>query len=485
MSSTLSTAARPLVVVANRLPVGRAADGTWVPSAGGLVTAMRPVMEEVGGAWIGWDGGAAGVPRRVEGLNVDLHPVALSRAQVQGFYYGFSNRTIWPLFHDLIRTPVIDRRWWRTYQEVNRTFAEAAAGLDLAGEPPLFWIQDYHLMLLPEQVRALHPASPIGFFLHIPFPPPELFARLPWREEIVRGLLASDAVGFHTERYRDNFARSCHRLLRGVALEGDDVVLPEGRRVRTSAHPISIDTDEFSRLARDPETDRELEDLRAQFAGRHVFLGVDRLDYTKGIRHRLQAIEVLLDRNPDLRSRVAFVQIAVPSRDDVKEYRDLRTDVETEVGRINGRFTEPGGDVPVHYLYRGVSKTRLAAYYRLADVMCVTPLKDGMNLVAKEFVTCQDAGQQGGALLLSEFTGAMLEFADDCVPCNPFDVEGLSYRMQASLELEPADRRERIRRMAARVRDNDVFRWVRDELTAVEAGATGRGPAGELREDAS
>ncbi len=471
MPDPTAAPSRPLVVVANRLPVSRDDDGEWRASAGGLVTAMRPVMDEVGGAWIGWDGGAGDVPDRVEGLNVDLHPVPLSNAQVQGFYYGFSNRTIWPLFHDLIRTPVIERRWWRSYQEVNRLFAEAAADLEVTGEPPLFWIQDYHLMLLPEQLRALHPASPIGFFLHIPFPPPELFARLPWREELLRGLLASDAVGFHTERYRDNFVRSCERILTDAELDGPDVVLRDGRRVRTGAHPISIDTDEFAALARDPETDRELADLREQFAGRKVFLGVDRLDYTKGIRHRLQAIELLLERQPDLRDHFAFIQIAVPSRDDVKEYRDLRVSVETEVGRINGRFTEPGGDVPVHYLYRGVPKTSLTAYYRLADVMCVTPLKDGMNLVAKEFVTTQDVGGEAGALLLSEFTGAMLEFSGDAIRCNPFDVEGLSYLMQAALEIDAGQRRDRIERMAARVRTNDVFRWVREELALIEDGA--------------
>jgi trehalose 6-phosphate synthase len=475
MPDTNPPTRRPLVVVANRLPVARQ-NGNWEASAGGLVTAMRPVIDEVGGAWVGWDGGATDVPSRVKALNVDLHPVALSHAQIQGFYYGFSNRTIWPLFHDLIRTPVIDRRWWRTYQEVNRRFAEATAELDVSGQAPLFWIQDYHLMLLPEQIRALHPASPIGFFLHIPFPPPELFARLPWREELLTGLLAADALGFHTERYRTNFARSCHRVLDGVEVDGHDVVLADGRRVRTGAHPISIDTAGFSELALDPDTERELGDLREQFAGRKVFLGVDRLDYTKGIRHRLQAIELLLERNPQLRREFAFVQVAVPSRDDVKEYRDLRTDVETEVGRINGRFTEPGGDVPVHYLYRGVSKTRLAAYYRLADVMCVTPLKDGMNLVAKEFVTCQAAGGEAGALLLSEFTGAILEFPGDAVRCNPFDVEGLSYRMQMSLELDRDSRRAGIERMATRVRDNDVFRWVHDELALIEEGAAASTP---------
>jgi trehalose 6-phosphate synthase len=460
---------RPLVVIANRLPVGRDDEGGWKASAGGLVTALRPVIEETGGAWIGWDDDAEAVPRRVDGLACDLHAVGLSRAQERGHYHGFSNRTIWPLFHDLIEQPVIDRGWWRTYEEVNGIFADATAEVVAEmSEPPLLWVQDYHLMLLPELLRRRFPDSPLGFFLHIPFPPPELVARLPWRNQLLEGLLAADAVGFHTRRYRDNFIESVQQMFRGVSALGDTLALPDGRHVRTVAHPISIDTEEFAELAVSDETEAELAELREQFEGQRVFLGVDRLDYTKGIRHRLQSIELLLERNPDLRSEFSFVQIAVPSRDDVKEYRELRTEVETEVGRINGRFTEPGHDVPVHYLYRGVSREKLAAYYRLADVMCVTPLKDGMNLVAKEFVTCQAAAGDDGALLLSDFAGAVLEFGDDAIRCNPFDVEGLSYLMEAALGLESVDRRARLRRMAEAVRRADVYRWVNDQLRSIE-----------------
>ncbi|MEX0834786.1 MAG: trehalose-6-phosphate synthase [Nitriliruptor sp.] len=473
---------RPLVVVANRLPVSRGEPGpggqpTWHASAGGLVTALSPVVDEVGGAWVGYDDDAGSVPERVDALNVSLHAVELTRSQVHGYYHGFSNRTIWPLFHDLVVEPVVDRRWWRSYQDVNRAFAEVAVdAIEAAsdgGQAPLVWVQDYHLMLLPELLRGTSPASPLGFFLHIPFPPPELVARLPWRDQLLQGMLAADAVGFHTVRYRDNFVRSVQQLFPGVSTLGDSIALPDGRHVRCVAHPISIDADEFADLARSDETERELADLRQQFAGRRVLLGVDRLDYTKGIRHRLQSIELMLERHPELRREVAFVQVAVPSRDDVKEYRELRTEVETEVGRINGRFTEPGHDVPVHYLYRGVPREKLAAYYRLADVMCVTPLKDGMNLVAKEFVTCQAAGNETGVLLLSEFAGAMLEFGEHAVRCNPFDVEGMSYLMASALELDEDDRRHRIHAMADAVRERDVYRWVSDELADIERGHEG------------
>ncbi len=460
---------RTLVVVANRLPVSRTAGGQWTPSGGGLVTALRPVIEESGGHWVGWDGGNPDVPDHVDGLAATLHPVALTDAEVGGYYEGFANRTIWPLFHDLVAEPVLDRRWWRMYQDVNHRIAGTVADLPVGsdGRAPIVWIHDYHLMTLPAMLRGMRPSSPIGFFLHIPFPPPELMARLPWRRELLDGMLGADHVGFHTERYRDNFIRSVVRMRTDVQVMGTRLVLPDGRAVETAAHPISIDATEFSDLATHPQTEKELAELREQFAGRQVFLGIDRLDYTKGIRHRLQAVAHLLRRNPPLRREIAFVQVAVPSRNDVQEYRDLREEVEGTVGRINGQFTEPGHDVPVHYLYRSIPRPRLAAYYRLAQVCCVTPLKDGMNLVAKEFVVCQDAGGEAGVLLLSDFTGASLEM-HDAVSCNPFDVEGMSEVMEQCLRLEEHDRHERIKRMSQRVHEHDVFRWVQSELDGIE-----------------
>ncbi|MBY5163928.1 alpha,alpha-trehalose-phosphate synthase (UDP-forming) [Salsipaludibacter albus] len=476
----MSLDGRPLVVVANRLPVSKSGDA-WRPSAGGLVTALRPVVEQVDGHWVGWDGGDPNVPKRVDGFAADLHPVAMTAEEVDDHYYGFSNRTLWPLFHDLLAEPVFDREWWRTYERMNIRFADAAAAVEV--DDPVYWVHDYHLLLAPALLRDRKPDATIGFFLHIPFPPPELMGRLPWNDELLDGLLGADAIGFHTEWYRENFVRSVRRSRRDVTVSGDMVHLPDGRSVRTAAHPISIDVDEFSALAVADETEQELAELREQFANRKVMLGVDRLDYTKGIRHRLQAIERLLTDRPELRTSFAFIQIAVPSRDDVEEYRDLREQVEYMVGHIHGRFTEPGHDVPVHYLYRSVPKTRLAAYYRLADVMAITPLKDGMNLVAKEFVTVQDAArdrpdQDAGVLLLSEFTGAALEFVDDAVMCNPFDVQSLAARMAQSLTFDADDRRSRIARMAASVREGDVFAWVNEELESVTMAERARAEVG-------
>jgi trehalose 6-phosphate synthase len=456
---------RPLIAIANRLPVRRAR-GSWELGTGGLVTALQPVLERVGGAWLGWDGGDDDVPRQVEGVDIDLHGVHLTRAQYQGYYQGFANRTIWPLFHDLLEQPIFDRGWWRAYEEVNRLFADQAAAIDV-DPSALRWVQDYHLMLVPGMLRDLGVQGPIAFFLHIPFPPPELFARLPWREQILDGLLGADVVGFHTEPYRDNFVRAVARLHPDSSTNECTIFMPDGRRVRTVGHAISIDADDFASLATSDEVRNEVKMLREQFAGRRVLLGVDRLDYTKGIHERFQAIELLFERRPDLRRRVAFVQIAVPSRGTVREYRELRRDVEREVGRINGRFTEPGGEVPVYYLHRGVPRHRLVAYYQLADVALVTPLKDGMNLVAKEFVVCQAASGGEGALVLSEFTGAALSLTY-AVRCNPFDVEGLSHRIETALELDPDERRRRLDRMASAVHDADIYHWVARQLGEVE-----------------
>ncbi|MEY3020185.1 MAG: hypothetical protein RLZZ272_1169, partial [Actinomycetota bacterium] len=349
-----------------------------------------------------------------------------------------------------------------------RRFATTVAAIVAASpRPPVLWVQDYHLLLLPRMLRELVPDVPIGFFLHTPFPAPELFARLPWRERLLDGLLAADNLGFQTSAHRDNFLRTVQRVVRDARVLGDTVVLPDGHRARAVAHPISIDVDDFSRLATDGATEADVAELAAQFGGRRVFLGIDRLDYTKGIRHRLRSLELLLEEDPGLADRVVLVQIAVPSRDDVSEYQQLRGEVESEVGRINGRFTAPGRDVPVHYLYRSIDRQQLAAYYRLADVMCVTPLKDGMNLVAKEFVTVQDAAGGSGVLLLSEFCGTAQEFGDDAVRCNPFDVEGMSMLMAGALGMQESDRRARLQRMAQRVRDHDVHRWVETELDVI------------------
>ena len=453
----------PLLAFANRLPISHTRYG-WRPSTGGLVTALKPALEARGGAWVGWEGSGDSVPDHVDGLRVELRPVTLGRREADLYYHGFANRTLWPLLHGLVEQPTYERDWWSAYLSANEAFATA----DEPGER-VRWVHDYHLLLLPDLLRRGGAQGPIAFFLHVPFPAPELFARLPWRAQVLEGLLGADVVSFQTAHYRDNFVRTCARLRDDVRADRGGVVLTSGRRVVAAAHPISIDAADFAERSRRPPVERRLAGLRRQFAGRRVLLGVDRLDYTKGIIERLRAIELLLGRRPDLRGEIAFVQIAVPSRGEIREYRELRTAVEELVGRINGRFTEPGLDVPVHYLYRGVTPDRLLAYYRLADVCLVTPLHDGMNLVAKEFVTAQAATGSSGVLVLSEFTGAAVELRD-ALPCNPFDVEGLAGTIELALELEESDRHRRLHRMAAGVARHDVHRWAEQELeTALRA----------------
>ena len=460
---------RPVVAVANRLPVQHGDDG-WELSPGGLVTALRPVMTTHSGAWVGWDGGTKGMPPTLPDSGVRLQPISLSATQIRNYYHGFANATLWPLLHDAIEKPRFERSWWYTYRDVNAVFADRALAA-LAEQPDaLAWVHDYHLMLVPQLIRGRRPEQPIGFFLHVPWPPPDLFARLPWREQILVGLLGADVVAFHTERYRSNFVAACGRLLSGsgIQVRGTAIALPDGRLVETVAAPISIDAADFIRHATAPETDADVAALTEQFAGRTLLLGVDRLDYTKGIVERLLAVEMLLERTPEYRTSLAFLQVAVPSRDNVREYRQLRASVEQNIGRINGRFTEPGNDVPVHYLYRGLTQQQLAAYYAAADALLVTPLIDGMNLVCKEYVTVQQARGEEGVLVLSEFTGASGELPQ-AVLCNPFDVEGLSYRIEYGLRQPAEARRAAIAEMAAYVETHDVHRWVDDQLADISS----------------
>ena len=459
---------RPVVAVANRLPVHHGDNG-WELSPGGLVTALRPVMATHPGAWVGWDGGTKGLPPTLPDSGVRLVPIGLSAAQVRSYYHGFANATLWPLLHNAIEKPRFERAWWYAYRDVNTIFGErAAAALD---EQPdaIAWVHDYQLMLVPQLIRERRGGQPTGFFLHVPWPSPDIFARLPWREQVLTGLLGADVVAFHTDEYRANFLRSCARLLRDddIEVRGDSVVLPDGRAVTTATAPISIDAAEFTQHAIEPETDNDIRLLAEQFRDRTLLLGVDRLDYTKGIIERLLAVEMLLERNPGFRTSLSFLQIAVPSRDDVREYRQLRSTVEQHVGRINGLYTEPGSDVPVHYLYRGLSQQQLAAYYALADALLVTPLIDGMNLVCKEYVTVQNARGGSGVLLLSEFTGAADELSGAFL-VNPHDIEGMKDTIVRAATIDRAEARRRMRAMRRRVREFDVNRWATSFLDALQ-----------------
>ena len=461
------------VVVANRLPIDmeRLPDGstTWKRSPGGLVTALEPLLRKRRGAWIGW----AGIPDSGEEPIVEedlqLFPVELSAQDVADYYEGFSNATLWPLYHDLIVKPVYHRKWWDAYVDVNRRFAEATARA--AAPNATVWVQDYQLQLVPKMLRMLRPDLTIGFFLYIPFPPVELFMQMPWRSEIVEGLLGADLVGFHLAGGAQNFLVLARRLIganttrASIGVRSRFGEISYGfRTVRVGAFPISIDSADLDAKARNRTIRQRARQIRAELGNpRKILLGVDRLDYTKGIDVRLRAFSELLEEQRVKRDDTVLVQLATPSRERVESYKAMREDIERQVGHINGEFGEVGHPV-VHYVHRPVPRDELIAFFVAADVMLVTPLRDGMNLVAKEYVACRS--DLGGALVLSEFTGAAAELRQAYL-INPHHLEGVKDAIEAALEHSPEEGKRRMRALRRQVLAHDVDRWARAFLDAL------------------
>ncbi len=447
---------KPVVVLANRLPIHRTTEG-WEVSPGGLVTALSPVLEENGGTWIGWTGEPDEVIDSLDVEGISCVGVPLSKSEIDEYYLGFCNKSIWPLYHNAIRTPEFHREWWRAFVSVNERFAEKALARHRDGET--LWIHDYHLQLVPDLLRDGGISEAIKFFLHIPFPPVELFARLPWRRQIVTGLLGADLIGFQTRRCVENF-KSVSREFADATVDGNEI-RHDDRATRVVAAPISIDTAEFERIARLPSTERRVRELRSNMGDpRCLILGADRLDYTKGIDVRLRAFETLLETLPGLAENVVFVQVAVPSRQAIGDYATMRDRIELIAGRINGMYGKRHR-MPVHYLYESLSREDLVAYYRAADVMMVTPLADGMNLVAKEFVASRV--DSSGVLMLSQFAGAADEL-EDALIVNPFDIDGVASRMSRAIVMHPDEARRRMERMRAVVRENDVHAWTKKAM---------------------
>jgi len=457
-----------LVVVANRLPVQRSATPVddWETSPGGLVRAMFSVLHHRRGAWVGWIGTAGDAPAPFEHDGVRLRPVRLSRTELEQYYEGLSNEALWPLYHDAIRPSTFESAWWETYVRVNERFAEAAA--DEAAEGAVVWVHDYQLQLVPLFLRELRPDVRIGFFLHIPFPPQELFMRLPWREEVLRGLLAADLVGFQRRVAAENFAAVARRL---VDADGEPPELHfEGRTVHVGAFPISIDVAEFEEIAARPQTAARAAEYRHRLGDPHVvLLGVDRLDYTKGIDLRLEAYQTLLrDGELDAR-RCVMVQVAVPTREALEHYQDERRRVEELVGEINGEFGSIGYPA-VHYLHQSLPLDELVALYQAADVMIVTPLRDGMNLVAKEFAASRI--DEHGVLVLSEFAGAADELTD-AVLVNPHDHEAVQRAILDAVDMEPKEARVRMAAIRDTVAQSDVRQWAAGFLALLGVPSTG------------
>ena len=457
-----------LVIVANRLPVDRVtlADGTpgWRRSPGGLVTAIEPVMRANDGTWIGWPGGDESdlEPFTEDGL--DLVPMTLSAEEVERFYEGFSNATLWPLYHDVIAKPEFHREWWDSYVAVNQRFADKAA--EVASEDATVWVHDYQLQLVPQMLRTLRPDLRIGFFLHIPFPPAELFQQLPWRRQLLEGLLGADLVGFQLNGAAQNFIRLVRQRV-GHKTHRDLVYLPDGRTVRAAAFPISIDSQGFEELARSEGVEKRAAEIRVQLGNpRKVFLGVDRLDYTKGIYARLRAFAELISEGQFDVEDAVFVQVATPSREQVEQYRILRDDIDRLVGRINGDLGQIGRPA-ISYMHSSYPREEMAALFRAADIMVVTPFRDGMNLVAKEYVACRY--DNDGALVLSEFAGAAEELRQAWL-INPYDINGMKAALLEAYQADDRDLQRRMKAMRKQVMEHDVAAWAdryMEELNAV------------------
>lgn len=468
-----------LLVMSNRLPIVVSCDGERLDvkdSVGGLSAAVDAARAGTSSmVWIGWPGDTS----RVKGALRDrmdaelskrgLCGVELSKREIAGYYESFSNGILWPVLHDRIDRLPMDSRDFVLYEQVNARFAEVAA--KNLGDDDVLWVHDYQLFLVPHGVRARRPKAHIGFFLHVPFPSPDIFAVLPWRARLLQGMLGADLVGFHTENYRAAFLSTVARVLKdSVEIRGTDVIHADGRRTATGVFPLGVDLPAFEAEA-NVAVEREMRRLREEHAPSVLLLGVDRLDYTKGINRRLLAVERLLEQRSDLRGRLSLMQVAVPSRENVEAYRDLGRQVDGLVGRINGKYTTLSGPVPLRYFTRSFSVVELIALYRAADVMVVTPTRDGMNLVAKEFVAART--DLDGVLVLSEFAGAAEEL-DDAVLVNPYDIDGTALALARAIDMPPEERRARMVRMRARIERSTPQTWAATFLAALRRAALAR-----------
>jgi len=461
----------PIVVASNRLPftLARDADGQLMsrPSAGGLVAALEPVLRRRGGTWVGWPGLELAADEKIPGpeRRYEVEPVHLSSEDADLHYHGFSNGTIWPLFHSMPQRALFEPDDFAGYASVNERFATAIS--HQLGDGDLVWIHDYHLLTVGEPLRQLRPNARLAFFLHIPFPPYDLFRLLPWAEELLRGLLACDVIGFHVQGYATNFLDCVERLLHERVDRKQLVVHHGDRAVQVGVFPIGIDFEDFEKRARKANPQPESEQER-------LVLGVDRLDYTKGIPERIRAFERLLESHPEHHGKVALVQIAVPSRSEVIEYKSLKREIDELVGQVNGRFATSRWS-PIRYLHRSVSKDRLATLYRDAAVALVTPLRDGMNLVAKEYVASQVGDP--GVLVLSKLAGAA-ETMREALTVNPYHLDAVSDTIHDALEMDEARRRERMEGLRKRERRNDVHGWVHNFLEAATRAPAPAAPLG-------
>jgi len=450
-----------LLILSNREPL-REENGRWVPSVGGLTTALFPVLEERGGVWIAWGEKDAEARPRIqypeEEPRLEVRRLHLTETEVANYYYGLANRVLWPICHYFIEQMDLKMEFYDDYSRVNWRFANEAANLFEEGD--VIWVQDYHLMLVPGLLRKARPGARIGFFFHIPWPAVEVWRVLPWSQELTEGLLGADLVGFHNDEYVKNFLEAAHTLA-GANVQGNRVQW-NGREICVEAHPIGIDTARFKKLAEDEAVRAEAERIRADVHSDFILLGVDRLDYTKGVPERLLAFERFLEDNPDYRGRVTFYQVSSPSRTRVESYQELKRSVDELAGRINGAYMQ-GDWVPVRYLYRSFPQEELVSLYLAADAALVTPMRDGMNVVAQEFAWTTERG----VLILSSLTGADAVLTDT-FSVNPYDVEGVARTIKHVLTIPQEEREARVHRLKEQVAKLDVHAWAERFLSSLE-----------------
>ncbi|MBN1438250.1 MAG: bifunctional alpha,alpha-trehalose-phosphate synthase (UDP-forming)/trehalose-phosphatase [Anaerolineales bacterium] len=457
-----------LIVVSNRGPFKLARTKSGVKRnkhIGGLVTSVLPMMMQKGGVWVAWGEPEGRFPDTAGRSNFTLRQLGLSREQEQGFYRGVANSALWPLCHSFLGRVRYDAAEWKLYEEVNRLFAaETLAEME---EGDLVWVHDYQLALVPRFLRADRPTARLAFFWHIPFPPPEIFRTFPWRRQLLEGLLANGLVGFHIPEYAENFREAAAELL-GAEVDGEFIHW-SGRWTRVMARPIGIDYQGVERLARQERVQKRVQGLKQALPGQVVLLGVERMDYTKGILERLRAMENLLDRNPGYIGAVTLIQIVTPSRQTVTAYQQKKREIDETVGRINGRFSNDVW-IPIRYLYRSFTLNDLVAYYCLSDVALITPLRDGLNLVAKEFAASRLDGD--GALILSEFAGVAKQLPE-AIPVNPYSIEEMTDAMERAIRMPNEEQRRRMRKMQDRIRAQDIAWWTEEFLDAMRGTPAG------------
>lgn len=462
------------IIVSNRLPVVLYRENDEVkmkPGSGGLVTALAPILRNRQGLWIGWPGSSELSPEELatftdqaeKKIGFSLSPITLSEEEINLYYNGFSNEVIWPLFHDLQAECNFDPRYWYTYQQVNRKFANEVQ--KQVADADFLWVHDYHLLLLAQELKQSGYRSPVSFFLHIPFPPLDIFLKLPWRFQILNGLLQYDLIGFQTMRDKRNFIECVKKLLPYTHSEkekGIHRIIMENHETRVGTFPISIDFNEFSQQAQKREVSEGAWYFHEKMPEQKIVFSTDRLDITKGIPYRLNAIKHLLEHHPELHRKVSFIQAVVPSRIDIPKYQELKNTIDRLVGEINSEFSRDDW-VPIKYYFRSLNRRELLSCYRTAEALLITPIKDGMNLVAKEYVAANI--EENGVLILSEFAGSAAQLRDEALLVNPYDIEGVSAMIYTALTLPQEERKKRMQKMRRSIKKHDIFWWIHSFLT--------------------